>query len=85
MCTELTPETLVEEDEVSQCKNFEEEDKETMVVVSDAGGEPHAMVVKAIAACVTQLAVLATIWNHNLKEGKHKKEIIPNIAQSAES
>lgn len=37
-----------------------------MVVVSDAGGEPHAMVVKPVATSVAELAVLGAIRNHYL-------------------
>ncbi len=37
-----------------------------MVVVADAFGEPDAVVVKSIAAGVTEFTVLGAVWDHNL-------------------
>ena len=43
-----------------------------MVVVADATGQPHAVVIKSIAAAFTQLAVLGSVGNHNLEWGEER-------------
>jgi hypothetical protein len=38
-----------------------------VVVVANTAGEPHTVVVKAIATAIAQLAVFSVVWDHNLK------------------
>ena len=62
-----TSKAVPEEGEVDCGQDHEEGDEESVVVVADAGGEPRAVMVKAIAACLAQFTMLSAIRNHYLK------------------
>jgi len=64
----LTPEAVQEVSEVDGDQDHEEDHEEPVVVVADAGREPHAVMVETRAACMAQLTVLGAIRNHDLEE-----------------
>ena len=53
--------------EVIESKSDGEEYEDSVVVVTNTAGEPHAVVVKAIVTAIAQLAVLGVVWDHNLQ------------------
>ena len=55
-------------EKVVQSESHREENEDSVVVVTNTAGQPHAVVVKTVAATSTEFTVLGVVWYHNLKQ-----------------
>ena len=66
----LTWASLPDKHEIVESESNGEENEDPVIVATDAAGQPHAVVVKAVATATTQFTVFRVVWDYYLKKEK---------------